>query len=95
MKNKEKLGKRVRRALELDQILPDRDMLEMRGNEELTVRECERILSYGEREIRLSLREYVLTICGEGLFSSSFAGRTVRVDGAISSLTFERRGRRK
>ncbi len=95
MKKKEKLTRRIRRALELDEILPERDTLEMRGNSELTVRECERIVSYSENEIKLSLREYVLTVRGEGLFSSSFLGRTVRVDGSIDALVFEKRGRSK
>lgn len=86
MKEKEKLGKRLRRAFEVDELLGQRDVLELQGANDLTVRECERILYYGLSEIKLMLTKYVLTVRGEGLYCSSFCGKTVRIEGDISSL---------
>ena len=91
MKNKEKLRKKVRRALEIDEILGECDTFEMRGNGELTVRECRRILHYSETEIRLCLCGYTLTVRGNDLFCSSYAGGAVRVDGEILSIEIDKK----
>ncbi len=91
MKRKVGLGKRIRKALELDEIINERDNLQLCGVNDLTVRECGRILHYSESEIKLSLREYILKIEGEGLYCTSYYGGTVRVDGEIDALYFERR----
>ena len=95
MKRKEGLGKRLRRALEIDEMVGERDVLQLYGINDLTVRECGRILHYSECEIVLSLREYILKIGGEGLYCTSYFGGTVRVDGVIKSLCFDRRERKK
>ena len=92
MKSKEKLGKRIKRALEIDEILGENDTLEMRGTRELTVRECRNIIYYADEEIRLALREYVLVIKGNGLYCTSYSGGAVCVDGRIEELKFEIRG---
>lgn len=92
MKSKEKLGTRIKRALEIDEILGENDTLEMRGTRELTVRECRHIIHYAEEEIRLALREYILIIKGEGLYCTSYSGSTVCVDGRIDELKFQMRG---
>lgn len=92
MKNKEKLGSRIKRALEIDEILGENDTLEMRGTKELTVRECRNIIHYADDEIRLALREYILVIRGDGLYCTSYSGGTVCVDGRIGELKFEIRG---
>ena len=92
MKNKEKLGTRIKRALEIDEILGENDTLEMRGTRELTIRECRNIIYYADEEIKLALKEYVLTVKGEGLYCTSYSGGTVCVDGRIEELKFEIRG---
>lgn len=92
MKNKEKLGTRIKRALEIDEILGENDCIEMRGIRELTVRECRRIIHYADDEISLALKEYILVIKGEELYCSFYSGGTVRVDGRISDLKFQMRG---
>lgn len=92
MKKKEKLGARIRRALEIDEIIGENDTLEMRGTRELTVRECRNIIHYADEEIRLALREYVLIIRGDGLYCTSYHGGAVCVDGRIDELKFELRG---
>lgn len=91
MKNKEKLGKKVRRALEIDEILGDCDTFEMRGNGELTVRECRRILHYSETEIRLCLCGYTLKIFGNELFCTSYGAGVVRIDGEILSIELDKK----
>ncbi len=92
MKSKEKLGVRIKRALEIDEILGENDILEMHGTRALKVRECRKIIHYADDEIRLALREYILTIKGEGLYCTSYSGGAVRVDGRIEELKFEMRG---
>lgn len=92
MKNKEKLGAKIKRAFELDEILGENDTLELRGTRELTIRECRHIIHYADDEIRLALREYILIIRGQGLYCTSYAGGTVRVDGGITELKFDTRG---
>ena len=93
MKDKEGLGEKIRRALDIDELVDEGDALEMRGSSELTVREVTRFLHYSETEIRLLLKKYVLRIVGEGLFCSSYLGGIVRVNGEISSLEIAKRGR--
>ena len=95
MKKRSKMGERIRRTLELDEIIDPRDRIELRGLRELTVNGCTKILFYRESEIKLSLREYVLTIRGEELYCASYLGSTVKVSGDITSLEFEKRGKRK
>lgn len=92
MKNKEKLGARIKRALEIDEILGQTDVLEMRGTSDLTVRECRNIIHYADEEIKLALKEYILIIKGRGLYCTSYSGGTVCVDGRIEGLKFEMRG---
>lgn len=91
MKSKENFKNKMRRALELDEIMGDCDTLQMRGSAELTVRECKGILHYSETEIRLSLCGYVLIIKGVDLFCASYSGGAVRVDGDITSIEIDKR----
>ncbi len=95
MKNKEKLSKRIKNALEIDELAIDTDLVEMRGQSDLTVRGCGRILNYGEEEISLSMHKYILKISGTGLYLASFNNGAVRVSGEVESLKFESRGSRK
>lgn len=92
MKAKEKLGTKIKRVLGIDEILGEADTLEMRGTSELTVRECHHIIYYGDEEIRLALKEYILTILGEDLYCTSYSGGAVCVDGRIEELKFKMRG---
>lgn len=95
MKNKEKLSKRIKNALEIDELAMDTDLVEMRGQSDLTVRGCKRILHYGEEAISLSMNKYILKICGIGLYLASFNNGAVRVSGEIASLEFEARRSKK
>lgn len=87
------LQDRIKRALELDEIVCRADALELRGRENLTVRGCRRILLYTEEEIRLLLCEYVLVIKGRRLYCSSYYTGALRVDGIISALEIEEKER--
>lgn len=91
MKAKEKLGTKIKRVFGIDEILGENDTLEMLGTRELTVRECHHIIYYGDEEIRLSLKEYILIILGEDLYCTSYSGGTICVDGRIEELQFKTR----
>ena len=93
MRKNEKLGKRLIHSLDIDELVIPHDMVEMRGTDELTIREVGRFLHYSDSEIRLSLREYILKISGEGLYCSSYLGGVVRVNGEIKNLEIEKRER--
>ncbi len=91
MRQRERLGKRIKRALELDELIDEQDALEMRGSYELDVRRVVRFLHYSETEIRLLLKAHILKVTGEKLFCSSYLLGMVRVSGSIHSLEIERR----
>lgn len=91
MKAKEKLGVRIKRAFDAEEVLGAPDDIEIRGRGDLTVHGCVRILHYGEELIRLSLTEYILSVHGEELYCASFYRGAVRIVGRIDSLEFEDR----
>lgn len=92
MKNEKKQDGRFRRALGLDELISDSDHLELRGQNELTVRGCGAILYYSEREIKLSMKKYILKIFGEELYCVSYLAGAVQIDGRIDSLEMQKRG---
>ena len=91
MKKREKLKKKIYNVLEIDEIIGECDTIEMRGNSELTVRECRKILHYSDTEIRLELCGYILIIKGGNLFCASYSGGAVRVDGNILGIEIDKR----
>lgn len=94
MKERDGFAKKIKRALEINELMGERDRIEMVGLNELDVREVGRILFYSETEIRLSLRSYILKICGRDLYCVSFLGAVIRVSGEIESLEFDRRNKK-
>ena len=88
---KQRMGDKIRHALELGDFNLCSDALEMRGGEDLTVRGCAAILHYSNVEIRLSLRSYVLIVRGEGLYCASYYSGAVCIEGDIRSLEFDKR----
>ena len=93
MRGKEGMSKKIRHVLELDDLLSSGDALQMSGNYDLTVSGVGHFLHYGENDITLSLKNYILKIEGEGLYCCSYLGGVVRVGGDIASLRFEKRMR--
>ena len=75
------------------ELLPGGFFLTLSDSHEAIVRGCRRILSYGEREIVLSLGGQRLAIRGQGLLCSAFEAGCVTVRGNISQLSLEGGGR--
>lgn len=71
------------------EALPGSFGMTLSGQEELTVRGCKKILSFGACEIRLAVGKCTLSIMGTGLFCSAFGAGCVTVTGKITSLCFE------
>lgn len=94
MKKKENLKGKIRRALDIDDLVPCEDRLEMDGTNELCVSRVGRILFYSEDEIKLALRSYDLKISGNRLYCVSYRSGAVRVSGEIRTLEFERRAKK-
>ena len=79
-------------AVKLDipaDTLTDGLRLDMRGRNTLTVHGCTGILDYSPCEIRLALRDGVLSVLGQRLICTSYLAGAVGIDGCICALRFE------
>ena len=74
------------------EALPGGFGLSLSGQNELTVRGCRRILSYGPECIRLSLGKTVLSVRGKRLLCTQFEAGTVTVQGWICGIELEGEG---
>ena len=63
--------------------------LQMRGEHQLIVNGCRKILEYSPRRIRLSVKGFSLIISGEGLICSSYFERAVGIEGVICSIQLD------
>ena len=70
------------------EALPGSFGMTLSGQEELVVRGCKKILSYGEACICLKVGEKALEIRGEALFCSAFGAGCVTVTDKIHALLF-------
>ena len=64
--------------------------LHMRGEREIYVSGCRRILEYSRERIVLSIKGFCLIVCGENLICSSYFERSVGIEGRIDSLLIDR-----
>ncbi len=67
--------------------------LHLRGNRELRVENCIRILEYNEVLVRLRTRDMTVEIWGTGLRVDDYNDSSVVVRGRISSVSMEESGR--
>ncbi|MBO5354575.1 MAG: YabP/YqfC family sporulation protein [Clostridia bacterium] len=72
------------------EALPGGFGLSMSGQNELTVRGCRKILSYGADRISLSLGKVTLTVEGIGLLCTVFEAGSVTVQGLICKIGFDK-----
>lgn len=90
MRKKEDWFTRLGRQLDLPgEALPGGFGLTLSGTEQLTVRGCRRILTYGPECIRFSLGRQVLAIRGLRLLCTVFEAGSVTVEGRIDVIAFE------
>ncbi|MBQ7383473.1 MAG: YabP/YqfC family sporulation protein [Clostridia bacterium] len=89
-RERERLGEKLRRALELDgDVLPYGYMLEVRGRSGVMLRGAGRILLYTPQQIKLRVRDAEITVRGEGLICSSYYADAVGIEGRITEISFE------
>ena len=62
--------------------------LDLRGRHTLTVHGCCRILDYSPAEIRLALRDAVLSVGGVRLVCTSYLAGAVSIEGHIDRICF-------
>lgn len=87
MPRKRGLLSRLSQALQLPrEVLPGSFGLVLSGREELLVRGCKKILTYGPDCITLALPHACLAVYGEGLFCSAFGGGSVTLGGHIQKI---------
>lgn len=63
--------------------------LQMRGEHQLTVNGCRRILEYSPQRIVLAIKGFALVVCGECLICSSYFERAVGIEGVICSIQLD------
>lgn len=63
--------------------------LQMRGEHQLIVSGCRKILEYSPQRIRLAIKGFSLVICGEGLVCSSYFERAVGIEGIICCISLD------
>ena len=87
---KESLRERLCRGLDIvPDLLPGAGLIEIRGRNAMTVSGCGRILHYTPEEIRIRLKEGILSICGKRLSCTSYHAGAVGIDGYICRVSFE------
>ena len=64
--------------------------LHMRGEREMYICGCRRILEYSQTKISLSIKGFALIIRGEGLTCISYFERAVGIEGKIDSIEIDR-----
>ncbi len=89
-KEKQGLGVRICRALELSpDILPNKTLVEIHGEELVKITGAGKILLYTTKEIRISLRGGgCVSVCGRELCCSSYNRGAVGIEGKICSVSF-------
>ena len=90
-KNKEKgIFDRLKSIADIPGEVGSGFSLNMRGDREIYVSGCRRILEYSRERIVLSIKEFCLIVCGENLICSSYFERSVGIEGRIDSLLIDR-----
>ena len=67
----------------------DDRLIVLRGESEMTVHGCKKILQYSTDRICLLMRGRQLCIRGNGLFCTSFSGGVITLEGRIDSVCYE------
>ena len=68
--------------------LPFETMVVLRGQSELTVYGCKKILLYTTHEVRIKLTGEVICVSGEGLYCTAYHSGVVEIDGYITNVCF-------
>ena len=70
-------------------LLPGETLVEIRGQNALSLKGGGRILLYTPQEIRVSLKNSKLVILGERLICTSYCAGAIGVEGRIEGVFFE------
>lgn len=62
--------------------------LDMRGRHTLTVHGCRKILDFNPDEVRLALKDSVLTVRGKRLICTAYLAGAVGIEGYICGIAF-------
>lgn len=90
-KNKENgIFDRLKRIADIPGEVGNGFSLNMRGDREVYISGCRRILEYSREKIVLSIKGFSLVIIGEGLICSSYFDRSVGIEGRIDLLSIDR-----
>lgn len=90
-KSRVKLGawERIKSLADIPGEVGNGFYLQMRGEHQLIVSGCRRILEYSPQRIRLAIKGFSLIICGEGLVCSSYFERAVGIEGIICCIQLD------
>lgn len=84
------LRERLSRSLDIPpDLFPGGSLIEIRGQNALSVRGSGTILGYTEEEIRVELKPCILAIRGKRLVCTAYYRGSLGIDGQIESVCFE------
>lgn len=62
--------------------------LRMQGRESLYIGGCKCILKYSRSEIKIQMKKFILSVCGECMICSSYSENSIEIEGKINSISF-------
>ena len=71
-----------------EELLCGGPFIELRGQREVCIQGCKKVLLCREDEVRLLLRGIVLVICGKVLRCETYYAGAVSIKGSIKSVSF-------
>ena len=74
----------------VSELLPTGETVVLYGDRRMTVQGCKKILAYSTSEIRLRLKNCILTVRGQGLICSCFSGGCTTLQGKILCVEYQK-----
>ncbi len=74
--------------LDIPPDLTNGNFVEIRGNSNICIHGCKKILLYTTEEVRAKLTGCILCVTGNNLYCTAYHARTVEIDGLIHSVSY-------
>lgn len=76
--------------LRLPELLPTGETAVLYGDRRIVIRGCKKILSYSPAEIRMQLKNCILSVRGNELICSCFSGGCTTLQGKILCVEYQK-----
>ena len=74
--------------LDIPPDLTNGNFVEMRGNSNVCVHGCKKILLYTTEEVRVRMSGCVLCVSGNNLYCTTYHSGNIEIDGVINSVSY-------